>query len=252
MDNSSGLVVPLGEIDSVIAFDVEFVRGPKIFVTKKPKYINLPIRVAVVDMPEGNKRTCYHTYVRPYAAITHYNSPLTGLGPDDETANLLSASPDFDEVKSTLQHIFRRRKIIVMDGQQDFTVFGLEMRRFQVVDISNFIVDEDGRSVSIRRLMAGLHDIDLSTEDFHDPSDDAYWTLKLFNELLSIQGTPKNGKYEKVIVDVPKGGRINWNDWYSQKKGGYPRSKQNCDNQLGNFFPTSIEKASILSGAKSS
>lgn len=213
MISSDLLKVSLDRISPVVAFDVEFIRGPKIFVTKKPKFLHLPVRVGVVDLIDDTKRICYHSYVKPYADVTDYHTPVTGLRAGADTDELLDKAPSFDEVKDHLQTIFQNRTIVVMDGRQDFDSFLLDKAKYQIVDIGKHLVDEKGFRISLRRLVHGLYQNDLHLSEFHDPSEDAYWTLRLFFDHVYEKQAKR---YKKIVVDVPKVGKVDWHSRYKE------------------------------------
>lgn len=234
--NSNPFNVPFKSIRPVVAFDVEFVRGPRIFVTKKkPKFINLPISAAVVDIYDQTMRICYKTFVKPFAEVTNYNSPITGLIRGEITDAILADAPSFDEVKGNLQTIFQDRKIIIMGGSQDFEVFGINIKFYDTVDISEYLVDDKGQSVSIRRLIKGLYNIDLPENGIHDPSYDAYWTLRLYFDFVA---TGENGECKKMVVDVPKEPKLNWHTRYRYREIESEESSSSCFDDFDDWKDT--------------
>ena len=115
--------------------------------------------------------------------VTNYNNWITGLNYGD-----LENGMKVSEVKQKLSDIFRMRTIIVMDGDRDFESVGLNHKDFDVVDLKSKLVRANGSPIKLSKLVKHFYDIDIHDNDeIHDPSIDAYWTLKLYYDHVAVR-----------------------------------------------------------------
>lgn len=115
--------------------------------------------------------------------ITNYNNWITGLNYGDLEKGMRVA-----EVKQRLSDIFRMRTIIVMDGDRDFESVGLNHKDFDVVDLKIKLIRSNNSPIKLSKLVKHFYNHDIHDNDaIHDPSIDAYWTLKLYHDHVAVR-----------------------------------------------------------------
>lgn len=202
-----------------LGFDVEKVQGP--WDQTKKKYKILAAKVSVVEIvdPSNSSKSNVHNHPLGQNAgqtpsnnnsasnkcsnfdtskhpglrvvfdtlvyqkdedVTNYNNWITGLNYGD-----LESGMKVSEVKQRLSDLFRMRTIIVMDGDRDFESVGLNLKDFDVVDIKTKLIRQNGSPIKLSKLVKHFYNIDIqSNDEIHDPSIDAFWTLKLYYDYV--------------------------------------------------------------------
>lgn len=177
-----GFRCDLDRIGRFVGFDTEYVLGYK--ENRYDRYPLLPAWVSVVDMKNGKGRVVYDAKIyQDPDDVFRYNSWITGLYDGD-----LEDGKDLDEVTDDLDDIFSDRVVCVMAGKRDFGLVNLDMDDYEVEDISKNILSSRGQSISLARLVNHFYDEDIQ-DGPHSASTDAFYTLKLFTDL--IKGRPR-------------------------------------------------------------